>query len=149
MREAVFKQDSQDEQEKGGGSESEPTWTSVFQNSLEKLLHGGLAGVCKKLSSSGALEHAAIGNECDAVGRATGEAHLVGDENDGFAGFTEFHNHIENFGGHLGIEGGCGFVEEEKSRIHSERAGYGNTLPLATAELCRLLGRVIGEVKAF
>jgi len=108
-----------------------------------------MAGTLEKLSSSRALKHAAIGDECDAVGRAACEAHLVGDENDGFAGFTEFHNHIENFGGHLGIESGCGFVEEEKSRIHSECASYGNTLPLASTELSRLLGRMLGEVEAF
>lgn len=108
-----------------------------------------MAGIFEKRSSSRALEHAALGNERNAVGRASGEAHLVGDKNDGFPGFTELHNHIENFGGHLRIEGGCGFVEEEKRRIHSERASYGNTLPLASAELRRLLGRMLGEVEAF
>ena len=73
----------------------------------------------------------------------------MGDENDGFAGFAEFGNHIEHFRCHLGIEGGCGFVQQEKSWIDRECAGNGHALALTAAELRWLLGGMFGEAEAF
>lgn len=121
---------------------------SVFQDPLEKLLHGGLAGMLEKLLCCGTLQHTSLSDEGDAVSRTACEAHLVGDKDDGFAGFTQLGNHIEDFGGHLGIEGGSGFVQKQKSGVHREGPGYSDTLALTTTQLRRLLGRVLCEMKA-
>ena len=121
---------------------------SVFQDPLEKLLHGGLAGMLEKLLCCGTLKHTALSDEGDAVGRAACETHLMSDKDDGFAGFAKLGNHIEDFGGHLGIEGGSGFVQKQKSGVHREGPGYGDALALTTTQLRRLLGRVLCEMKA-
>ena len=121
---------------------------SVFQDPLEKLLHGGLAGMLEKLLCCGTLKHTALSDEGDAVSRAACEAHLVGDKDDGFAGFTQLGNHIEDFGGHLGIKGGSGFVQKQKRGVHREGSGYSDALALTTAELGGLLGRVFDQVEA-
>lgn len=102
----------------------------------------------KKLLRCGALEHTALSDEGDAVGRAARKAHFVCDENDGFFGFTQLGNHIEDFGRHLWIECGSGFVQKQKSGIHRKGAGNGNALSLTAAELGRLFGRVFGEMEA-
>jgi len=102
----------------------------------------------KKLLRCSALEHAALSNEGDAVGRAARKAHFVRDENDGFSGLTQLGNHIEDFGSHLRIECRGGFVQKEKSGIHRKGPGNGDTLSLSTAELGGLLGRVFGEMEA-
>ena len=102
----------------------------------------------KKLLRCGALKHTALSDEGDAVGRAARKAHFVCDENDGFSGFTKLGNHIEDFGSHLRIECGSGFVQKQKSGIHCKGSGNGDTLSLATAELGGLLGRVFGEMEA-
>jgi len=102
----------------------------------------------KKLLCCGALEHAALSNEGDAVGRAARKAHFVCDENDGFSRFTQLGNHIEDFGGHLGIKCRSGFVQKQKSGVHREGSGYSDALALTTAELGGLLGRVFDQVEA-
>ena len=102
----------------------------------------------KKLLCCGALEHAALSDEGDAVGGAARKAHFVCDENDGFSGLTQLGNHIEDFGSHLRIECRGGFVQKEKSGIHRKGPGNGDTLSLSTAELGGLLGRVFGEMEA-
>ena len=121
---------------------------SVFQDPLEKLLHGGLAGMLEKLLCCGTLQHTALSDEGDAVSRTACEPHLVGDKDDGFAGFAKLGNHIEDFGGHLGIKCRSGFIQKQKSGIHREGAGYSDTLALPTTQLRWLLGRVLCEVKA-
>ena len=102
----------------------------------------------KKLLRCRALEHAALSDEGDAVGGAARKAHFVCDENDGFSGFTQLGNHIEDFGSHLRIECGSGFVQKQKSGIDRKGPGNGDTLSLATAELGGLLGRVFDQVEA-
>jgi hypothetical protein len=47
----------------------------------------------------------------------------------------EFLDHFEDFGGHLGVEGGGGLVEEEQAGLDGNGAGDGYTLLLAAAEL--------------
>ena len=87
------------------------------------------------MPGGGALEDLAVVEEGDLIGGYAGEGHLVGDEDEVASFALEFFDHFEDFGGHLGVEGGGRLVEEEEAGLDGDGAGDGDALLLAAAEL--------------
>ena len=104
-------------------------------------------GLFEKIPRRRAFGDASIGHQRDEVGCVAGESHLMGHQDDGFPGILQLGNDIQNLGGHLGIQSGGGFVEQEKRGIDSESAGDGDALPLAAAELRGLLAGVVEQLE--
>ncbi len=77
------------------------------------------------------FDNTALGDEGNLVGDLSGEAHFVGDGDDVFAFFYEGFYDVEDFGGHFGVEGGGGFVEEEEIGVGGEGSDDGDALSLA------------------
>ena len=74
-------------------------------------------------------------DEEHAVGDPAGEAHLVGHADHGHAVPGKCRHHVENFRDHLGVEGRGRLVEQDRDRIHGERARNGHALLLPAREL--------------
>lgn len=105
-------------------------------------------GLVEKLGCCGAFRNAAVGYERDEIRRVASKSHFVGYEDDGFSGGSEFRDDIQNLGGHLGIESGGGFVEEQKSGINSEGPGDGDALALTAAELRGLFFGMVEQLES-
>jgi hypothetical protein len=120
----------------------------VFENSLKKPAGCLVLGLVEKLRGLGAFRNAAIGYERDEIRSVAGKSHFMGYEDDGFSRGSEFRDDIQNLGGHLGIESGGGFVEEQKSGINSEGPSDGDALALTAAELRGLFSGMIEQLES-
>ncbi|SPZ06525.1 Uncharacterised protein [Pseudomonas aeruginosa] len=88
------------------------------------------------------LDHALVHHH-DAVGHFHRFFLVVGDEHRGQVDLlVQARQPAAQLLAYLGVEGAEGFVEEQDLRLHRQRAGQGDTLPLATGEL---LGIAVGE----
>lgn len=120
----------------------------IGEDALEEGLDHGVLGGEEHLVDVTVGGDAGMPDEGDVIGDASGEAHLVGGEDEVAAFGTEFGDEVEHFGGHFGVEGGGGFVEEEEPGFDGDGAGDGDALFLATGELGGSFIGVRGEVEA-
>ena len=95
-----------------------------------RLVEGGV----EDLGGGAGFDEAALVEDVDGVGGLAGEAHGVGGDEHGEAVAGEVGEDGEDFGGHAGVEGACGFVEEDALGLHGEGAGDGDALLLAAGE---------------
>ena len=107
-----------------------------------------MRGAVKSCGGGRAFLDFAAGEEGDLVGGYAGEGHFVGDQDEVAAFALEFLDHFEDLGGHLGVEGGGGLVEEEQAGLDGDGAGDGYALFLAAAELGGLFVGVGFELEA-
>src|SRR4051812_32101903 len=84
----------------------------------------------------------------DAVRYMPGESHLVSDENEIAPLGLDLLDHVEDLGGHLGIEGAGRFIKEEDARLDGDRPRDCDPLLLAPTELGWPLGSMIRETEA-
>src|SRR5688572_21291067 len=95
-------------------SENADGGQSVAQNAGEEVAALAALRLGEKFLSRSVLDDAAGGEEDHAVSDVTRETHFVGDEEEVAAFLLQFLDHVENLGGHLGIERARWFVEEEQ-----------------------------------
>ncbi len=106
------------------------------------------AGAVEERCGGAVLGDIAGGDEGDVVGDGAGESHLVSAEDDVLSGGGEFADEFENLRGHLWIQCGGGFVEDEDFRFSGNGAGEADTLLLTAGELCGKFVRMTGEAEA-
>ena len=120
---------------------------SILEDFSEKALGGFGCGGGEEIFCGRLFKDLAVGQEGDLVGDGSREIHRVGDENKSAAFGFEVGDDFQHFGGHFGVEGGSGFVEEEKLRTDGHGAGDGHALALSAGELGRTLGGVAVEMQ--
>ncbi len=96
-----------------------------------------VGGVVEQGGAGGVGGDASVADEGDVIGDAAGEGHLVGDEDEVTALVAEVGDHVEHLGGHFGVEGGGGFVEEEEAGFEGDGSGDGDPLALAAGQFER------------
>lgn len=84
----------------------------------------------------------------DSVGGQAREAHLVRHENEVGALFAKLLNHVEDLGGHFGIERRCRLIEEHDPRLDGDGTSNGDALTLTAGKGRRLFVRVSIELEA-
>ena len=105
-------------------------------------------GAPKSCSGGPFLEDPARVEEADAVGDVAGEAHLVRRDQHRHAARRELADHVEHLGDELGVERARDLVEEEKLRLHRERARDRDALLLAAREPVGVLVPLVREPEA-
>ena len=85
------------------------------------------------------IHHQPVLHEHHLVGRLAGQAHLVGDHDDGHVRLGERLDDVEHLLHHLGVKRARGLVEQHDLRVHVEGAGDGHALLLAAGELVGVL----------
>lgn len=108
-----------------------------------------MLGGCEDLGDGAGFVELSVGDDGDLVSDAAGEAHFVGDEDEVAVFLAELLDHFEDLGGHFGIEGGSGFIEEEEAGFDGDGAGDGDALSLSAGEFGRFFVAVIGEAESF
>ena len=93
------------------------------------------------------LDDDAAIDEQHAVGDVAGKAHLVGDDDHGHAVIGELAHHAEHVADQLGIERRGRLVEQDRLRLHRERARDRDALLLAAGELRRMRVGLVGEAR--
>ena len=93
------------------------------------------SGVGQEVERGAELGEAAVVDDGDAVGQAESFVHVVGDEDDGAAGFGVDAAELGlEFGAGDRVEGAEGFVHEEDRGVGGERAGDADALLLTAGE---------------
>ena len=99
----------------------------------ESLCPFGL-GMGEEILRISFLGDLAIVEEDDAIGDVPGKGELMGDDDHGHAVPGKILHDLEDLSDHLGIQGGCRFVEEHDVRIHDQGAGNSHPLLLSAGE---------------
>jgi hypothetical protein len=121
-------------EEWGEGVETPGNLRTVALRFQERLHHRVLR-VVEQFGHRTVGGDAAGTDEGDVVGDPPGEPHLVGDQDEVASFGSEFRDEVEHLGGHLGVQRGGGFVEEQKPGPDGHCAGDGDALALAAREV--------------
>jgi hypothetical protein len=111
----------------------------------QELAGSRMGGVVEELGWGTGFDDGTAMEEGDAVRYIPGELHVVGDEEHGEAVIGEATEDVTDLLAEFGVEGGGGFVEEERARFHGEGAGDGDALLLSAGELGGTVMGAIGE----
>ncbi len=114
---------------------------SVAEHAFEELRNRRGWRRIEKGGSRAVGGNAAIADEGEVIRDVSGEAHLVRDEHEIPSFGTKGGDGVEHLGGHLGVEGGGGFIEKEEAGFDGEGSGDGHALALAAGEF---VGALVG-----
>src|SRR4030095_1328733 len=129
------------------GRSSNPKFFSIAQDMREEAAHKGRLRRLQDLFDGSVLGNSAPSNKDDVVSYPPGKCHLVRHQHEIAAFGAEFCNHVEDFGGHLRVKGGCRFIEEQPSGLNRESSRNGDALLLSTGKLGRALVGVSLELE--
>lgn len=92
----------------------------VALDGVEEVLGALGLGVVEELVGRAGFYDLAVGHKHDAVGHATGEVHLVRDDDHRHAPLGQTDHDLEHLVDHLGVKGACGLVKEHGLGLHGE-----------------------------
>lgn len=92
----------------------------VALNGVEEVLGALGLGVGEELVGRAGFHDLAVGHKHDAVGHATGEVHLVRNDDHRHALLCQAHHDLEHLIDHFGVKGARGLVKEHGLGLHSE-----------------------------
>ena len=101
------------------------------------------------LPDAARFDYFSIGKQRNHVRNFSRETHLVRDQNEIAALFTQFFNHVQNFRRHFWIERRSRLVEQQQLRFDGDGPRDGDSLALAAGKFGGLFVRVIFEAETF
>ncbi len=102
----------------------------------------------KHLVGGAVFDDGAVEEDERSVAHVAGEGHFVCDDEHGEAVFDEFFHYVEDFAYAFGVEGACGFVEEEGFGVHGQGSCDGDALLLSAGHFVGVGCGAVGEAYA-